>query len=126
MIARCTSPSHVRWKRYGGRGIKVCKRWLKFENFLADMGERPEGMTLDRKDVDKDYAPSNCKWSTTKEQARNTSRTKLDEISAGQIRWLYVDGEYTVSQIAKAFEISYALTRRVTHGYIWRDALVGR
>jgi hypothetical protein len=75
MVQRCTNPKRQFWARYGGRGIKVYEPWLKFENFLADMGERPAGMTLDRKDNDKDYTPDNCVWATAKTQARNQSST---------------------------------------------------
>ncbi len=71
MKNRCYNPKVKSYPSYGGRGIKVCNRWMKFENFLADMGERPAGMTLDRKDNSGDYTPINCKWSTPKEQAAN-------------------------------------------------------
>ena len=72
MIARCTQPHHGHYKYYGARGIKVCDRWLNsFENFLADMGERPAGRTIDRKNNDGNYEPSNCRWATPKEQVRN-------------------------------------------------------
>lgn len=71
MRERCTRPSHPYFEHYGGRGIKVCDRWAKFANFLADMGERPDGMTLDRRDVDGDYEPSNCRWATKIEQRWN-------------------------------------------------------
>jgi hypothetical protein len=68
MLARCRNLND---KDYGGRGITVCDRWLVFENFFEDMGERPEGMSLDRIDPNGNYEPSNCKWSTATEQSRN-------------------------------------------------------
>jgi len=72
MLQRCNNPNHSHYKYYGGRGIKVCDRWLEsFENFYEDMGERPEDLTLDRIDVNKGYYPENCKWSTRSEQNSN-------------------------------------------------------
>ncbi len=72
MKSRCMNKNNPDFHNYGGRGIKVCDRWLSsFENFLNDMGERPKDMTLDRKDSDGNYEPSNCKWSTSVEQQLN-------------------------------------------------------
>jgi hypothetical protein len=71
MIQRCTNPKSQDWPNYGGRGITICDRWFVFSNFAADMGERPYGTTLDRKDNEKGYSPDNCKWSTRVEQERN-------------------------------------------------------
>jgi hypothetical protein len=71
MKKRCNNTKNKRYKDYGGRGIKVCEKWLKFENFLNDIGEIPKGKSLDRIDNNGDYCPKNCKLSTTKEQNRN-------------------------------------------------------
>ena len=72
MMQRCTDPQKTNFPYYGGRGIRVCERWLSsFENFLADMGERPEGKTLDRIDVNGHYEPGNCRWATWTEQIAN-------------------------------------------------------
>jgi hypothetical protein len=71
MLLRTTNPKAMKWPYYGGRGITVCDRWLAFDNFLADLGQRPAGTTLDRIDVDGNYEPSNCRWATHKQQANN-------------------------------------------------------
>lgn len=80
MIRRCTNPRSDAYPNYGGRGIRVCERWLSFDNFLADMGERPPGKTLDRyPDNNGNYEPSNCRWATSMEQNNNTRRNRLIE-----------------------------------------------
>lgn len=72
MIQRCTNPKNSRWDDYGGRGITVCERWLKFENFLADMGEKPDrSMSIERVDNNGNYEPTNCVWIPLSEQTRN-------------------------------------------------------
>lgn len=76
MRARCGNPKHRDWKHYGGRGITVCDRWRdNFEAFLADMGERPQGRTLDRIDNAGNYEPANCRWATAVEQRHNRRDT---------------------------------------------------
>lgn len=71
MIKRCTNSNHKSWKYYGGLGIRVCERWREFTNFLADMGERPDGTSLDRINPNGNYEPSNCRWATPREQRVN-------------------------------------------------------
>lgn len=80
MKQRCLNPKHRRFIDWGGRGIKVCDRWLSFENFLQDMGLKPSrSHTIDRIDNDRNYEPSNCRWATTAEQAIN-KRVRKDSI----------------------------------------------
>lgn len=89
MIRRCAVKTAANWEDYGGRGIAVCDRWRVFENFLADMGERPAGTTLDRLDNDGDYTPGNCEWRTPKAQAGN--RRNSPEIVIGDCRMRLAD-----------------------------------
>lgn len=77
MIQRCLNPKNNQYYRYGNRGIRVCERWLKFENFLRDMGPRPQGRTLDRIKNAGNYEPGNCRWATPKEQSSNSSKPRL-------------------------------------------------
>lgn len=77
MIARCTNPNNIKYHNYGGRGIKVCDRWLyNFLNFVNDMGECPSGYELDRIDFNGNYEPGNCRWVSKYEQMSNMSTNK--------------------------------------------------
>lgn len=94
MKRRCTSPNEPSYKNYGGRGITVCESWLNkdngFVNFLSDMGERPKGKTLDRKDVNGNYCPENCRWATIEEQSLNKRSSRfleLNGVSKNLIDW---------------------------------------
>lgn len=71
MLRRCNDPKSIAFENYGGRGIKVCERWMKFENFYADMGEKPDGYSIDRINNDGNYEPSNCRWADRKTQNNN-------------------------------------------------------
>lgn len=78
MRNRCNNPNAHRYHRYGGRGVRVCARWDSFSAFLADMGEAPEGKSLDRwPDKDGNYSVGNCRWATSVEQGRNTSQNRM-------------------------------------------------
>lgn len=114
MRQRCSDPNCPKYPRYGGRGIRVCARWQRFENFLADMGEKPEGLTIGRKDNDGDYTPDNCRWEVAEQQANNKSNSRLFE----------KDGKtQTITQWSRELGVSVrALYYRIdTHGTIFID-----
>lgn len=91
MKARCLKPTNRDFHNYGGRGIAICQRWRdSFSNFLADMGELPDGLTIERIDNDGNYEPGNCRWATYLEQGANTRKAKnisSDGLRMPQIRW---------------------------------------
>ena len=118
MHKRCNGVHTIARKRYYERGIKVCKRWNEFKNFLKDMGERPKGKTLDRIHNDRDYKPSNCKWSTVLEQNRNHSKVKLSIELANEIRIKIGEGVIQ-RKIADEYGVSPQTITDIKQNKIW-------
>ena len=116
MLKRCTNPKHPQFNDWGGRGIKVCDRWSDFANFYADMGPRPDGMTLERKDNDADYTPDNCRWATRLEQTNNRRTSilvTLDGVTKPVSEWCS----------EKGMNISTVNKRVRRSGWTWEAAL---
>lgn len=103
MIQRCHNENNAEFKNYGGRGIEVCERWHDFANFIADMGRRPFGMTVERKDNDSSYSPGNCIWASQKTQNANKRHNRFVEI----------DGRRMIaSEACRLFDISLTSSYR--------------
>jgi len=108
MMQRCYNKNNSSYKNYGARGIYVDERWHDVERFFADMGEKPDDLTLERVDNDGPYSPDNCKWGTRIEQANNTRQN---------VRIQYGDEEMTIAQWAKKADIPYSLlSSRLDYG----------
>ena len=123
MVSRCSDPNNKDYKNYGGRGIKVCERWREsFQNFLSDMGKRPSPKhTLDRwPNQNGNYEPSNCRWATRTQQARNRRSTTLSPEIVQEIRRLRAQG-LSYARIAKAVNRGFSAVRSVIDGRTWRN-----
>ena len=109
MRQRCHNPKSKDFKNYGGRGITICERWSLFENFLADMGERPAGLMLERINNERGYSPENCKWATRIEQNSNTRQNRY---------WTFNGRTMTTSQWAQSMGIDDTIFhKRVYRGW---------
>lgn len=109
MKDRCLNPNKREFGHYGGRGIQVCDRWHKFESFFADMGECPQGRTLERIDNDGHYEPGNCRWATQAEQLRNTRRSR---------RIPYEGREWCIPDLAEHLNLNQGtLAARIRYGW---------
>jgi len=116
MWRRCKNPKDGVYKHYGAKGIKVCEEWKSFDKFLEDMGIKPEGLSLERKDVNGNYCPENCCWATTLEQSRNRTNTKWITI---------VDQTKSASEWCEIYNISQNLFgNRVARGWDPLKALI--
>lgn len=128
MHTRCYNPRYDDYPSYGGRGITVCTRWSGkdgFQNFLADMGERPNGTSIDRfPDNDGNYEPGNCRWATRSQQMRNTRASRLTMDLVQEIHGRYEHGEKTAS-IWRRLIVDPRLIDAVLRGKIWKDAVDG-
>jgi hypothetical protein len=116
MIERCTNPSCRQFRYYGGRGIKVFKKWFKFEKFLEDVGERPEGRTIERIDNSKGYEPGNVKWATWTEQSHNKRNNRILSVSGKTACF---------AELSRHFNIPESRARqRIKHGWSIEDAFL--
>ena len=118
MKQRCSNPRHRKYHRYGGRGIVVCERWQCFKNFFADMGRRPSiRHSLDRIDNNGNYEPGNCRWATTKQQARNTVSNQLVSFQGETLclaEWAERKGIKPLTLRARIFEYGWTVERAMT------------
>ena len=115
MMARCYNENHMYYSYYGGKGITVCDEWHDFDTFCKDMGERPEGCSLDRIDGGLGYSLSNCRWATAKEQANNRSNNTIIEAFGKSL---------TLSQWADELDCSNeVVSQRIRNGWSVEDAV---
>jgi hypothetical protein len=131
MLQRCSKPTRRDWPRYGGRGITVCQRWQRFENFLADMGACPESLSLDRIDNNGNYEPNNCRWATLEQQTLNrrsnggefhgSAKLKVADVTA--IRELAANG-MTHRALGSMFGVSHTNIGDIVRRKEWRQLLV--
>lgn len=116
MKQRCLNKNRPDYEHYGGRGIAICSEWLEFDNFARDMGERPEGLTLERREVNGNYCPENCYWATRKAQGFNrrgygaTSLKWIRKIKSGRY-----EARFTHPALGKMIGCGYHDTAEAAH-----------
>lgn len=117
---RCYNPKQSCYAYYGGRGIRVCRRWKKFKNFLADMGKRPTvHHQLERKDKSKGYSPANCQWTARSEIVRNACHARLTSKKVREIRELWQKG-VVQSVIATRYHVAQGYVSLIVNKRIWK------
>jgi hypothetical protein len=119
MHYRCSDKKSPSYPRYGGRGIQVCERWSSLENFIADMGLRPQGAQIDRIDNERGYEPGNCRWASASEQARNKRNNKLTELDVRWMRICWTTGLFRQRDLAMVFGVDRSTVGRVVRCVDW-------
>lgn len=122
MIRRCSDPGDQAFSRYGGAGVRVCDAWIRFDGFLADMGARPRGTSIDRIDNTKGYEPGNCRWATSTVQNRNSGSCKITEATAQEVLGRLEHGE-SPSSIAVRMSLARTMVYSIKRGDSWGDLL---
>lgn len=120
MKRRCLNSNATQYKHYGGRGITICERWLTFENFYSDMGDPPEGMTLDRIDTNGPYSAKNCRWADQKTQHRNRRCVKLNVEKVVSIKRALKAG-VRAADLAREHGVSWEVIGQIKSGKNWKD-----
>jgi len=120
MLARCTNSKHPSYKDYGGRGIRVCKRWSNFASFLADVGPRPPGLVLDRIHNDGNYTPANVRWTTYKKSNRNSRHFKLTPQLITKLKIAHTQG-MTYCKLAARFNLDRHTVSNAIHHLVPRS-----
>lgn len=121
MLSRCNNRKDISYKYYGARGIKICKKWLKFENFINDIGEPNDNLTIERIDSNDGYKPSNCKWATMKEQQNNRTNNRkitFSNLTKTISQWsdfTGINSRTILSRLKRGWNIKNTLTKETTH-----------